>query len=311
MSLGKPLEERIEQIIRSDRVVLFMKGTRRFPQCGFSSNVVDMLDEVLESYTTVNVLDDAEIREGIKAYSSWPTIPQLYIEGEFVGGADIVREMLQNGELAQKLGASGEPIVVAPPKLTVTEAARRAFLEAAREAEPGEHLRFEVSPRFEYGLFFGPRAKGDVEVVLPGLTVLVDKQTARRADGVVIDFVNGPEGGGFRIENPQEPPKVRPLSPKNLAEMLARGDALEIVDVRTPHEHDIASLDQARLLDRAELSRLEGLPKDTPIVFMCHHGVRSRSAAEHFVAHGFSRIYNLEGGIEAWSLTVDPTVPRY
>lgn len=310
MGLVEAQKERIEAIIRSDRVVLFMKGTRRFPQCGFSSSVVDILDEMIESYTTVNVLDDAELRESIKEYSSWPTIPQLYIAGEFVGGADIVREMLQNGELSQKLGASGEPIVTPPPKLTVSEAAKRAFLEASNEA-PSEFLRFEVSPRFEYGLFFGPRQPSDVEVDLGGMVMLLDKQSARRAEGVVIDFVTGPEGGGFRIENPQEPPKVRPLSPKNLAEMLKRGDALELIDVRTPREYDIASLDEARLLDREELRRLEGLPKETPIVFLCHHGIRSRSAAEHFVALGFTRIYNLEGGMDAWSVSVDPTVPRY
>ena len=310
MTLADAQKERIERLIGADRVVLFMKGTRRFPQCGFSSSVVDILDELIESYTTVNVLEDAEIRDSIKEYSSWPTIPQLYIAGEFVGGADIVREMRQNGELAQKLGSKGEPIVTAPPTLTITPAAKAAFLEAAADA-PGEFLRFEVSPRFEYGLFFGPRAAGDVEVNLSGFVVLLDKQSAPRADGVVIDFVTGPEGGGFRIENPQEPPKVRPLSAKNLAEMLARGDKIDIIDVRTPREIDIASLEQARLMDREELSRLLELPKDTPLVFLCHHGVRSRSAAEHFVAQGFSRIYNLEGGIDAWSMTVDPTVPRY
>ncbi|MDI3291185.1 Grx4 family monothiol glutaredoxin [Polyangium sp. 15x6] len=310
MNLSEPLKQRIEALVRSDRVVLFMKGSRRFPQCGFSSSVVQILDEVLPSYTTVNVLEDPEIREGIKAYASWPTIPQLYIDGEFVGGADIVREMRESGELAQKLGASGAGGEAKPLKITISASAKRAFDEAAKEA-PGELLRFEVSPRFEYGLYFGPRAEGDVEVDAGGITVLVDKASARRADGVSIDFVDGPEGAGFKIENPNEPPRVRQLSVKKLKEMLDAGETIELIDVRTDKERAIARIEQAKLLDQAELERLEALPKDTAIVFHCHHGGRSRSAAEAFVGRGFSRVYNLEGGIDAWSVVVDPSVPRY
>jgi monothiol glutaredoxin len=103
--------QRIEEIIGSDRVVLFMKGNRDMPQCGFSATVVQILDSLLPEYTTVDVLADPRIREGIKAYSSWPTIPQLYVAGEFLGGCDIVREMYASGELQQMLertGASAE-----------------------------------------------------------------------------------------------------------------------------------------------------------------------------------------------------------
>lgn len=310
MNLSEPLKQRIEALVRSDRVVLFMKGSRRFPQCGFSGAVVQILDEVLPSYTTVNVLEDPEIREGIKAYASWPTIPQLYIDGEFVGGADIVREMRESGELAQKLGASEAGGEAKALKITMSASAKGAFEEAAKEA-PGELLRFEVSPRFEYGLYFGPRAEGDVEVDAGGITVLVDKASARRADGVFIDFVDGPEGAGFKIENPNEPPRVRQLSVRKLKEMLDAGEAFELIDVRTDKERAIARIERAKLLDQAELERLEALPKDTPIVFHCHHGGRSRSAAEAFVGRGFSRVYNLEGGIDAWSVVVDPSVPRY
>lgn len=94
---------RIEEILKSNRVVLFMKGDRRFPQCGFSATVVQILDELLPDYVTVNVLEDPEIREGIKEYSSWPTIPQLYVAGEFQGGCDIVIDMYRSGELQEKL----------------------------------------------------------------------------------------------------------------------------------------------------------------------------------------------------------------
>jgi monothiol glutaredoxin len=94
------VQEKIRQTVTSNPVVLFMKGTPQFPQCGFSSTVAQILKlSGLESYTSVNVLADEEIRQGIKDYANWPTIPQLYINGEFVGGCDIVKEMYQAGEL--------------------------------------------------------------------------------------------------------------------------------------------------------------------------------------------------------------------
>ena len=99
MTLDDATRQRIEKTIGSDRVVLFMKGDRRAPQCGFSATVVQILDTLVPAYTTVDVLADPRIREGIKAYSQWPTIPQLYVAGEFIGGCDIVTEMFQSGEL--------------------------------------------------------------------------------------------------------------------------------------------------------------------------------------------------------------------
>lgn len=92
---------RIEEIVNSSDVVLFMKGTALFPQCGFSSRAIAILDHLGVQYETVDVLQDPEIRQGIKAYSDWPTIPQLYVKGEFLGGSDIMMEMFEAGELQQ------------------------------------------------------------------------------------------------------------------------------------------------------------------------------------------------------------------
>ena len=99
MSLSDETQSRIQSLIDSERVVLFMKGSRQQPQCGFSARVVSLLDARLPDYATVDVLADPEIREGIKTFSSWPTIPQLYVGGEFVGGCDIVSEMADDGTL--------------------------------------------------------------------------------------------------------------------------------------------------------------------------------------------------------------------
>ena len=105
MSLDDRLRQRLQGIIESDDVVLFMKGERRFPQCGFSAQVVRILDSLVPEYTTVDVLADPDLRQGIKEFSAWPTIPQLYVRGEFVGGCDIVTELYQSGELKRTLGA--------------------------------------------------------------------------------------------------------------------------------------------------------------------------------------------------------------
>ena len=94
---------RIDEIVKKSDIVLFMKGTALFPQCGFSSRAVAILDHLGVAFETVDVLQDAEIRNGIKAYSDWPTIPQLYVKGEFVGGSDIMMEMFEAGELQQLL----------------------------------------------------------------------------------------------------------------------------------------------------------------------------------------------------------------
>ena len=95
--------QRIDQIVKNNDIVLFMKGTALFPQCGFSSRAVAILDHLGVAFETVDVLQDAEIRQGIKDYSEWPTVPQLYVKGEFVGGSDIMMEMFQAGELQQLL----------------------------------------------------------------------------------------------------------------------------------------------------------------------------------------------------------------
>ena len=94
-------KERIDALVKNNDVVLFMKGTALFPQCGFSSRAVAILDHLGVPFETVDVLQDQEIRQGIKEYSDWPTIPQLYVKGEFVGGSDIMMEMFENGELQQ------------------------------------------------------------------------------------------------------------------------------------------------------------------------------------------------------------------
>ena len=107
------IEQFIDNEVKSNDVVLFMKGTPQFPQCGFSGQVVQILDHIGVGYKGLNVLESAELRNGIKTYSNWPTIPQLYVKGEFVGGCDIIREMFQAGELQQLFADKGVTVAAA------------------------------------------------------------------------------------------------------------------------------------------------------------------------------------------------------
>src|SRR3954471_21875705 len=111
MTLDPETRKKIEDLVASDSVVLFMKGNRSFPQCGFSASVVNILNTLIPKYTTVNVLSDPDVRGGMKEYSDWPTFPQLFVKGEFVGGADIVGQMFESGDLEKRLGD-----LVAPAK---------------------------------------------------------------------------------------------------------------------------------------------------------------------------------------------------
>jgi monothiol glutaredoxin len=318
MALTETVRQQLNELVNAHPVVLFMKGNRQFPQCGFSAQVVQILNGLVPKYQTVNVLADPAIREGIKEFSQWPTIPQLYVRGQFVGGCDIVKDLHASGELRQVLAVAQDPAPAASapapaaagklPSIRVSDAAARAFRGAAEDG--AEQLRLEISAEFAYDLYFAPPSAGDVEVVANGIAVRLDPASAGRAEGLSIDYVEGPTGG-FRIVSPSEPARVRPLKPLELKQMLESANPPELFDVRTDQERAIASIAAARPLDAAGEARLASLDKSAPIVFHCHHGMRSQTAAERYLQQGYRNLYNLEGGIDGWSAEVDPQVPRY
>lgn len=202
MALDSALQQRLGDLIGENKVLLFMKGSRHFPQCGFSATVTQILDGLVSDYKTVNVLTDPEVRSGIKELSNWPTIPQLYVEGQFVGGCDIIREMYIAGELQTLLGVTED---VDAPKISISEAAVKAFAAAQDDGESAL-LRLEVSTGFEYALSMDQPQKGDYQVDAGhGVIVLIDRDSARRANGVSIDYTDAEGGGGFKIENPNAP----------------------------------------------------------------------------------------------------------
>lgn len=299
---------RIEEIVSKNPVVLFMKGTRRAPSCGFSARVVDVLDELIDEYVTVDVLADEAIREGVKEYGQWPTIPQLYVRGALVGGADIVAEMMRDGELATLLGVEG-PRGVEIPEVHVSDAAVAAFRKYAGADKPD--VRIAIDRGFDAELDIEEPREGDLVLDLVTMRLSMDRATARRADGVSIDFVDGPDAAGFRVENPAAPPKVRSMSVEQLGRLRESGKPHLLIDVRTPEERATAAIAGSELLDEDLRAKLEDLDRATTLVLYCHHGVRSRRAAEHCLRMGFRDVWNVEGGIDAWSLRVDSAVPRY
>jgi len=307
MSLDPATRERIETLLKDHRVVLFMKGDRRQPMCGFSAAATNTLNELLPEYHTVNVLDDPEIREGIKVYGDWPTIPQLYVEGELVGGADIIRQMYASGELHTLFGAAAPDRT--PPEITITDKAAEAIRNGIANAQ-GLALHLEIGPDHSAGFQLAPAGDHDIVVTANGIEVHFDPGSAQRAKGIVIDWVSTVQGEGLSLKFPGAQ-EIKSMSVQELKARLADGSVL-LVDVRpAAGRAQAASLAPARVLEDEGYDALAALPKDTAIAFICHHGNSSRGVAERFVAHGFSNVFNVEGGMDAWAREIDPTVPRY
>lgn len=218
-------QERIRAMVSGSPVFLFMKGTPEAPQCGFSYRVVEVLNGWKVPFQSFNVLSDESIRNGVKEFANWPTIPQLYVNQEFVGGCDIVEEMSSNGELG----------------------------EVFSEAYPDQSF-----------------------------------------------------------SAPPPPAQVQNIHPQDVKEMLEKDPQLFLLDVRSPEERSLATVEPSRLVDQELASEiLNTWPAERPLILICHVGQRSLQAAEFFTQKGFRNVYNMIGGIDAWSLTVDSSIPRY
>ncbi|MGY6518456.1 MAG: Grx4 family monothiol glutaredoxin [Lysobacteraceae bacterium] len=309
MSLDSATRDRIDALLNDNRVVLFMKGEPGAPRCGFSAKAAGILQGMDVAFAHVDVLADPEIREGIKLYGSWPTIPQLYIDRELVGGSDIIEQMLNAGELHQALGLAAPDRT--PPAITITEAAAEAINRAMEQVEPGMGLHLSVDPAFNAQFQLQPVSGDEIVAEAAGIRVHFDLMSAPRAGGIEIDWVEDVRGAGLAIRNPNAPPPVQPLQVEEASGLLDAGE-LTLIDVRPAADRALAPFPGAHeVLDEDSHDRLAALDKAAPVAFLCHHGISSRRAAEHFRGLGFRRVFNIEGGIDAWSQRVDPSVPRY
>ena len=309
MSLSPDTRARIEGILAANHVVLFMKGNPDMPQCGFSAKAAGILKGLVPSFGHVDVLSDPEVREGIKVYGQWPTIPQLYVGGELLGGSDIIEQMLNSGELHQMLGLPAPDR--SPPAIEITPAAAEAISRALDNGDDGAVLHLSVDPRFNARFELKPANGNEVVTEAAGIRLHLDLASVPRARGLRIDWVEDARGAGLAIHNPNAPAAVKPMGVQQLHDHIIAG-TIDVVDVRPAAERALAPFPHPHeVLDEDSRERLEALPKDLPLAFLCHHGNSSRQAAEYFRGLGFHDIYNVEGGIEAWSSQIDPSVPRY
>jgi len=218
-------KERISNLIEENPVLLFMKGTPEAPQCGFSNRVIQVLNSWDVPFESINVLSDENIRQEIKDFSNWPTIPQLYINREFVGGCDIVEELSTNGELADVL----------------------------KQAYPDREFT-----------------------------------------------------------SPPPPAEVQEISSTEAYEMLKQNPEIPLLDVRSEEERAMACIINSRLLDNQLAQEIqESWDLESPMILICHQGVRSLQAGQYFTSQGFQQVYHISDGIDGWSLNVDPAIPRY
>jgi monothiol glutaredoxin len=307
MSHAQQTRQRSESLLAANRIVLFMKGTRHAPSCGFSAATVGVLNDVLDDYVTVDVLADEDIRQGIKDYGNWPTIPQLYVDGELIGGADIVQGLAASGELHRLLGMP-EPDRT-PPEISISDEAAAQIRAAIDDAE-GMGLFLAIDARFQPQFQLREISGNEIRVQVNGIDVLFDPASAQRAKGAKIDWVSTAQGDGLSISLPSAPPPVHALDVQGLKRLRDEG-RITVIDIRSEQERQIAPFAGAEVLDGASQDRLLALPKDAPLAFLCHHGISSRRAAEHFRERGFRVVHNVEGGIDAWSSEIDPSIPRY
>lgn len=308
MSLSPDTRTRIESILSSHEVVLFMKGNPQRPHCGFSMKAASIVSGIVAEYAHVDVLQDPELREGIKVYGQWPTIPQLYVKGELIGGSDIIEQMLSSGELHELL--IGKAPDRTPPTITITDEAATQIRGVMDEQGEGLALHMTVDATFNSRFELKPASGQEISARSNGITVHFDLASASRANGVVIDWIDqGVQGAGLSIRNPNAPGQVHPLSVRELA---ARPNEFTIIDVRPASARALVAFPLPHtVLDENSHDPLAALPKHTKLAFLCHHGNSSRQAAEHFRSLGFTQVFNIEGGIDAWSTEIDASVPRY
>ena len=297
MSLDSATREKIESQIASHRVVLYLKGTPKMPQCGFSAKTAGILDQILEGdYASYNVLEDESIREGIKVYGDWPTIPQLYVDGELVGGNDIIGEMFNTGELHEMFGV--EKPDRTPPEITITDTAAEKIREFL-DAYPGNHLHFAIDAGWDAQFQVGPKQGTEIETESNGISVLMDVASAQRARGAIIDWVETVQGEGLKLDLPGAPAPVKQMTPAELQERMNSGERLLVIDTRSDADRSDRPLDFARPLDADLMAELKDGDPNQPLVFVCNVGQASQQYAEHYRKQGYTQVYNLEGGAQA------------
>lgn len=296
--MNQQTQQQIENLVNGNTCVLFMKGTPQHPQCGFSSNTSKILKDLLnEDYAFCNVLEDQNIREGIKEFGNWPTIPQLYINGDLVGGNDIVTEMYNTGELQSLLGLP-QPERKAP-KISISEKAQSNILSGI-ENIGSNVLMLSIDGQFNTRFSIEEPKGYEIVSDVNGIKIYMDIGSAKRAEGIEIDWVEDLQGAGLVIKNPNAPAEVKQISKEELAQGIKKGHYTHIYDVRSEDQYLQQNIPGSKRLDKQNMQLIEGLAKDTPLVFVCNVGNSSQGACDFYRKKGFTDVNNLVGGVSQW-----------
>ena len=306
MSLNPATQTKIENYLDSNKVVLFMKGTPDSPQCGFSSKTVGMVRSLVDDFEAINVLADQEVREGIKAYANWPTIPQLYIDKELVGGCDIVTEMFNSGELHEMLGMAKPDRT--PAEITITDKAAEAIRSSMEQQPPGMGLFMTIDGQWQHQFALQPVDEHAIKTESNGIEIYMDVGSNQKARGLNLDWVESFQGAGLSIDNPNAPKPVNQMSVTDLKKLMDDKAEYVLIDVRPASERAIAVLPDDEQYDE---SRISSLAKDTKVIMYCRTGNRSNQAAEYLRNQGYSDVSNLAGGTNAWSELIDSSIKKY
>jgi len=302
MALDSETRGTIESILSNNKVVLFMKGTPQEPQCGFSASTISALDMLVTDYLTVNILEHPTIREGIKEYGNWPTIPQLYIDGELIGGNDIVQDMMKSGELGDVLGIQAPSVQT--PNVQVGKSGIEVMKKAVQSHE-GATLHMQIRAGWDHTLSLEQNKSGAIQVDVGDIQIHLDPWSASRADGLQIELNETLTGTSFTFDNPNAPPPVNQMTVRELKARIDADAQVLLIDVRSDEDRAIASIDDALPWNEETEALIESLAMDAEIIFHCQSGGRSQALAELFRKRGYTNLHNVEGGIQAWSEEIE------
>jgi monothiol glutaredoxin len=273
MALDNETRGIIDHLLSTNKVVLFMKGTPQQPQCGFSATTVSTLEMLIPDFMSVNVLEYPSIREGIKEYANWPTSPQLYIDGELIGGSDIVTDMLHSGELADTLGV--EKPEIDAPVISIDDKGIEV-MKKALDAQPGHALHLQIDAGWSHKISLSADKRSAVQAKAGDIEIHMDPWSAARADGLKMVMEEDLTGTRFSFDNPNAP-------------------------------RSAASISGSRQWNEEAMDLIESLPKDAELIFHCHSGGRSQALAESIRRSGYTNLHNVSGGIQAWVEEIDKT----
>lgn len=310
MTLSAADRQRIETLLRAHRLVVFMNGAPDAPERFFSHKICRLLDGLGLDYAYVDVSADSKLREQIKAYGGLQAIPQLYLDGQPLGGNEVVEQMAGADELHAALGLPVPDRT--PPAVRLTPAAAEFLRGVVRGKGEGTVVDIAVDPQFRSSLRFGPRRNDAIAAEMDGVALQFDLASARRAEGLSIDWQDVERGPSLLLSHPRAPvPKpVRWISPSE-ADARVRAGTLTIVDLRREEERALARLSVPFLYLDEGTHEIRHMPPQAPLAVLCHRGERCWHGAQHLVQLGHRDVYAIEGGIDAWAADVDASIPRY